>query len=110
MEKYEYQADVSRLMDLIVNAFLVADKVVVSTISPKSMGTQINKGEKMLKDLELSKATEQDYGKEKLNERIAKLSGCPYYPGSDIVKRALGYPMKLIAKNVGQISLGNRDP
>ncbi|GKC07171.1 RuBisCO large subunit-binding protein subunit beta, chloroplastic-like protein [Tanacetum coccineum] len=30
--------------------------------------------------------------------------------GSDIVKRALSYPMKLIAKNVGQISLENRHP
>nr|GEW37476.1 RuBisCO large subunit-binding protein subunit beta, chloroplastic [Tanacetum cinerariifolium] len=30
--------------------------------------------------------------------------------GSDIVKRALGYPMKLILKNDGQISLESRHP
>ncbi|GJQ93088.1 RuBisCO large subunit-binding protein subunit beta, chloroplastic, partial [Tanacetum coccineum] len=81
---------------------------------------------------------EQDYEKEKLNERIAKLSGgvaviqaavqegivvgggCTLLRlaakvdsikdtldndeqkvGAEIVKRALGYPMKLIAKNAG---------
>ncbi|GKC72315.1 hypothetical protein Tco_1118198 [Tanacetum coccineum] len=62
----------------------------------------------------------------KLNGRIIKLSGrvpvirvdniketlgnVESEVGSDIVKRALGYPMKLIAKNVGQISLENRHP
>ncbi|CAH8328845.1 unnamed protein product [Eruca vesicaria subsp. sativa] len=46
---------------------------------------------------------EQDYEKEKLNEKIAKLSGgvAVIQVGADIVKRALSYPLKLIAKNAG---------
>ncbi|KAF6136107.1 hypothetical protein GIB67_043259, partial [Kingdonia uniflora] len=44
-----------------------------------------------------------DYEKEKLNERIAKISSgvAVIQIGADIVKRALGYPLKLIAKNIG---------
>ncbi|KAF5748841.1 chaperonin 60 subunit beta 2 [Tripterygium wilfordii] len=75
----------------------------------------------------LIEAAEQDYEKEKLNERIAKLSGGVAViqvgaqtetelkekklrvedalnatkVGADIVKRALSYPLKLIAKNAG---------
>ncbi|KAF6148663.1 hypothetical protein GIB67_042622 [Kingdonia uniflora] len=46
---------------------------------------------------------EQNYEKKKLNERIAKISCgvAVIQVGADIVKRALSYLLKLIAKNIG---------
>ncbi|XP_039005920.1 ruBisCO large subunit-binding protein subunit beta, chloroplastic-like [Hibiscus syriacus] len=82
-------------------AKVVLAKKTATIVGDGSTHEAVNKRVSQIKNL--VKKTYQEYEKEKLSERTTKLSSgvIVIQVGADIVKRALSYLMKLIAKNVG---------